>query len=424
MTISDFISGIVKHQNLYISDPDDNGVVIIEPLSQYYLPTTDFKDITQQIDHSKEISTTPTGNTLAKKLSWKFKQNKDLEAIRYSNLFDSEYGDYYFDQQSYFAKGEMKTELPFGTIIPYDLAPIYPTHKVYAPRFVKQNSSGNIEPYKGIARIMYRVPKVTGSIWFSNANGTDSTVVTSLPLVHHFNSYTAPTLDMNFGLVRELYYPATIVTSKNAYSEYHYTFINELTSSAGKLITLSVKWDVSDIYNLQFQKLININGGRFRLNKVLDFDNDISLTTKIELVKVLTAKNKNVGSLPQTDSEPLFSARLFTPNAPTYEVVITQNDTKSPSVVRSIKNTGNISAGQERTGTGVYSFSGFSNLGEGTVITTTPFQDSLNTIKTTILSATEIQIETFASGTPSDNLIPNFATNGYNFVLKIENNEQ
>jgi hypothetical protein len=57
---------------------------------------------------------------------------------------------------------------------------------------------------------------------------------------------------------------------------------------------LYVKWSTYEVKNKDFAKLQMIDGALFRLNKIFDFDEDAAPTTKIELVKVLAAKTKNV----------------------------------------------------------------------------------------------------------------------------------
>ena len=60
------------------------------------------------------------------------------------------------------------------------------------------------------------------------------------------------------------------------------------------MVKAYVKWSTYEVKNKDFSKLQMIDGALFRLNKIFDFDEEAQATTKIELVKVLKAKTKNV----------------------------------------------------------------------------------------------------------------------------------
>ena len=286
MKCSDLLLSTIRQFNLYISEPSDYGVVSIEPLSPFYTATNDFTDISELVDHRKPIVIRPAANEYAKGISYIFKASTDFDATTYFNRWEENYGDLVYEQGSYYAKGEQKTELAWSTIIPFQISAGF-----MIPRFVKIEN-GIIKPNTGAARIMFRNGNKAGSWTLRDAVGTGSQLLTSYPCVHHFDDWQSPTIDLNFKLVNEVYYTATIVTSKNSFSEYYSTFINEMTSSAGKIVNLSVYWNELDIKNRNFGKLLMIDGSLFRLNLIKDFSADVQATTEIELVKVLKAKKR------------------------------------------------------------------------------------------------------------------------------------
>jgi hypothetical protein len=147
-----------------------------------------------------------------------------------------------------------------------------------------------MKPNAGASRIMFRNGSKTGTWTLRDTLTTTSETLTTYPCVHHFDNWTNPTMDLNFKLVNEVYYAATVVTTVNAYSEYYSTFINEMTNRAGQIVNLYVKWDAMDIKSRDFGKLKMINGALFRLNLIKEFAPDVQATTNIELVKVLKAK--------------------------------------------------------------------------------------------------------------------------------------
>lgn len=287
MSCAEFLLGAIRQFNLYISDPDDTGTVRIEPLTTFYKPTTDFDDITKLVDYAKDFKIEPSANLYAKTTSFKFKEIKDFDALEYATAWEEKYGDYIHTQGSYYAAGDQKIDLPWGTIVPYNLL-----NGVIVPRFISIDDTGTLKPSKGPARIMMDNGMKDGDWSLRNLTVPwNQTNRTTYPSVHHFDDYEAPEFDLNFKLVNELFYTTGAWVSINSYSEYHYEFINEITARSGTIITCYVRYNPLDIRNIDFSKLKMINGKLYRLNKVIDFDDNIQGTTKIELVKVLDAKN-------------------------------------------------------------------------------------------------------------------------------------
>jgi hypothetical protein len=284
MKCSEFISGFLKMFKLMVSDPDIYGVIRIEPEVNFYQGTNVFTDISEEVDESREIETIPSANEYAKTLTYAYKTGTETDAKDYISKWTNSYGNLTFDQPSFFAKGEQKLELPFATIIPYQ---IYPG--VIVPRFVDIDSNGVRKPTAGVPRVMFRNGMKTGSWQLEGVASTYS--LASYPAVHHFDDFEDPTFDLNFKLVEELMYATNVVTTKNLYSEYYYRFVNEIINREGKYVILYRKMNNSQIQNLDWSKLLMWNGALFRLNKILDFDSEVTEVTKIEMIKVLEARS-------------------------------------------------------------------------------------------------------------------------------------
>jgi len=282
---SELLLGCIRQFNLYQSDPDEYGVQKIEPATDFYTGTNVFKDISQEVDQAKPITIRPSANEYAKNIIYKFKDSTDYDATQYFDKWKNKYGDLSYTQGSYYAKGDNKTELPWSTIVPYQVAP-----NIVVPRYIKVENNGTVKQNAGAPRIMFRNGLKTGSWTLRDTVGTASEVLTTYPCVHHFDNYTNPTMDLNFRLVDEVFYTTTVVSTKNCYSEYYSVFINEMTSPAGQLVTCSVKWDEQTIKARDFGKFLMINGGLFRLNAIKEFSADVEASTEIELVKVLKAR--------------------------------------------------------------------------------------------------------------------------------------
>ena len=288
MLCSEFLVGFIRQFNLFTSDPDIDGIVDILPFTQYYTDTDDFDDISEDVDRSEEIEIKPIANTYGKTVSYNYKDNKDRDNIIYFESHGEKYGDYLYEQGSFFAKGNNKIDLPWSSIIPYQI-----DNGFLIPRYISEDNSGAIKGNKGAARLCFRNGLKAGNWTFRNTD--DPTLweaLTTYPCIHHFNDWENPTFDLNFRLVVEVYYNASIVTTVNCFTEFYSVFMNELTNRAGQLVIPSVKWDNLTVKNKRFAKLQMLDGALYRLNKIIDFDYEVAPVTKIELVKVIDARKK------------------------------------------------------------------------------------------------------------------------------------
>ena len=125
----------------------------------------------------------------------------------------------------------------------------------------------------------------------TDTDGVSYTDKTSYPCVHHFDNYQEPSFDLNWGLPIQLGYTNNVVTTDNLYRRYHERFIKEITGKDSKIVELYVKLNSNHISNLDFSKSIMWNGVLYRLNEVRDFDENMTTSTQIELVRIIEAKN-------------------------------------------------------------------------------------------------------------------------------------
>lgn len=285
MKCSEFLVGFIRFFKLMISDPDIYGVVRIEPEVNFYQGTNVFTDITEEVDHSRPIEIRPSANAYAKTLSYVFKTGTETDAKTYLEKWGKGYGDLSFDQASFFAKGEQKIEIPFATIVPYQ---VYPG--MIIPRFVDIDNQGNRKPTAGVPRIMYRNGMKPG-VW--QLIGSTTNQYSTYPSVHHFDNWQNPQYDLNFELVNEVFYATNVVTTVNTYSEYYAPIVNEVISKEGKYVQLYRKMNNLQVQQLDWSKLLMWNGALFRFNKIIDFDSEITEVTKIEILKVIEAKSFN-----------------------------------------------------------------------------------------------------------------------------------
>lgn len=289
MKAKDFMDGIIKAFNLYISDPDLFNVVNIESLQNFYQPTTEFDDWSQIIDHDKDIKILPASTIDGKVYQFSFQDEDDYDNLRYKEEFKQRYGNLDYTIESTYQTGERKYELPFGQAVPIQLV----NSSIVLPRIVKFENNLFI-PYKGKPKVYFYNGLKSGNFRLTNVIASGgSEDLTSYPCVHHFDNFENPTFDWNWQLPSRIYYgnSNTIVTTYNLFIAYHDKFIRELTGRDSKIVQAYAKITAQMINTLDFSKLKMINGVLFRLNEIKDFDSDVAESTYIELLRIIEADN-------------------------------------------------------------------------------------------------------------------------------------
>lgn len=111
---------------------------------------------------------------------------------------------------------------------------------------------------------------------------------TDYPYAGHLDDPDAPNADINFGVPSELYFTlATGNLTNNLFNTYYSPYMAEIVDKDSRLVTCYVKLNEIDIFNLDFSKFIYIDGGLYRLIKVVDFVAGGYDNTKVELLRVI-----------------------------------------------------------------------------------------------------------------------------------------
>jgi hypothetical protein len=100
-------------------------------------------------------------------------------------------------------------------------------------------------------------------------------------------TYLNPVSDINFGAPKEINFQVDQYTPANLFNGYWSEYIAEITDKDSKLLTANVLLRDVDIYNLDFGKLIYIDGALWRLNKVNNYNTMSNETTQVEFLKVI-----------------------------------------------------------------------------------------------------------------------------------------
>lgn len=312
---SSFLEAELLMYNLYLSDADINGVVKIEPLKDYYQDTTEFIDITDIVDFSKDIVIKPASTIEGKRYRFLWAEDKDYDNESYRDTFNYGYGDHTYIVPSTFQTGDRVYQLPYAQTVVVDN--IYPFVR---PRIVKLNDNV-IQPFKGKPRNYIWNGLKNGSWRLTDTDGVSYTDYSTYPCVHHFDNYQNPSFDLNWGLPIQLGYNHTVVTTENLYRRYHERFIKEITGKDSKLVELYVKLNTNHIANLDFSKFIMWNGVLFRLNEVRDFDNNLTDSTQIEIVRIIEANQIDGTGLTNEETTNNNSSSMLSTNGTDVSVV-------------------------------------------------------------------------------------------------------
>jgi len=283
MKSGEFVKGIINMFNLYVSEPDIDGVIKVEPLSSFYQGEENWTDL---LDHSKEINIKPSVNDSAKKFAFKFTKDDDVFNKEYFDDYGVRFGDYTYTSDNEYNTKETVFQLPFAQTI----TGIVGTDSRYVLPNISQVKNGVPEPYKGKPRIFFNngLKPVTG--WKINigtfATPIFSSVYTSYPQAHHsYGDIKNPTFDLNFGKPEYLKYFFNNYSNNNLFNKYQRINILEQTSIDGKILKAYFNLESEEL--LDFRKLVNINGVLYRKNLIDNFDANGYETTKVELYKVL-----------------------------------------------------------------------------------------------------------------------------------------
>jgi hypothetical protein len=175
------------------------------------------------------------------------------------------------------------TELIFASTILYQLTA---TDKIYSTIYKLSNENTKEDKMDSVIRIL-QAKKVTGMTSWKLNHPSGHDTYTAYGYAGHVDDPLNPTNDINWGAPKELFFTTSSYTAANLFNGYWSEYIAEITDKDSKLLTCSLKLNEVDIYNLDFSKLIYIDGSLWRLNKVLDYNPMDFNVTKVELLKVI-----------------------------------------------------------------------------------------------------------------------------------------
>ena len=288
----DFLTSIVKMFNLYmIPDTENPKNIIIETRKDFY--TTDIVDWSQKLDYSQEHTLTPTGVTNKQKYIYTYKKDADYYNKKYEASWLDVYGtrDVYLEND--FNKTEHKTELIFS---PTPMVGQLDNSRVVST-IIDVDATLQQKTIKSNIRILYYGGmKVSSNNWIHEAIA-GNVYWGEYPYAGHFNNPYTPTIDLNFGLPREIYYDNTYgsitITNANLYETYHRKELEQLTDKDSKIFTGYFLLNPVDIANLSFRPSYFFENEYWTLHKVM-YSSSVYQPSKCEFLKLKEVPTPNV----------------------------------------------------------------------------------------------------------------------------------
>lgn len=281
----DFFSSILKLSNIYaVEDKWRPRHLVLTPYVDFYdLNPANAVDWTYKLNRDKAQRLKPMSELNSRYYEFNYKSDSDYWNDLYKKRYNETYGSRIYDSQFEFANE--KSELPIifsGT----PLVGYQGEDKVYSTIYKK---SGNTEEQTDSNIRILQTKKVAGVVGWNILADDGSTLgsYTDYGYAGHLDDPDAPSNDLNFGAPKELFF--TVVSgniSVNQFNLYYSSYMAEITDKDSRLFTGSFYLTTKDIANLDFSKLVMIDGALFRLNKISDYNASNPDDCKVELLRV------------------------------------------------------------------------------------------------------------------------------------------
>ena len=275
---SDYIKSIFQMYNLYAdTDTDQPNKLILRHRDEYYDSGAE-KDWSQKLMKDREQNLIFLPDLTSKKLKLTYKADNDSPNVVYTQMTDEIYGqlEYTFDNE-YVRDTETK-ELIFS-----------PT-PVVATSFDAYVPSLNGEAPKTNIRILYDGGEQTCGSWDLIEYGTTGELgITTYPMLGHFDDALTPSFDINFATCDYYYYTPSTLTANTLYNLYWRRTVNQI--NVGKMLVAYFHLNEADIQTLKLNDKIRIDNSWWNINKVIDYDANAEVPTKVELISIDTEIN-------------------------------------------------------------------------------------------------------------------------------------
>jgi hypothetical protein len=305
---------------LYVTEtPNKSKHLVITPYSEYYLnqyasftdnllevegtdllvpDTGDFLlidqdvagvailDWTNKMDRSKPIRVKPMAELNGRYFEYKYKSDGDFYNDQYLKKYGIGYGDFIEDTGFEFANDVQKAEIIFAAT---PLVGYNGQEKVF-PTIFKLSNANVEDQTEHVIRIM-QAKKIEGltHTWHIRTDfGNAGSALHVYGYAGHLDDPDNPLADINFGAPKELFFEITTgYPAANLFNSQWSEYVAEITDKDSKLLSANIMLNPIDVFQLDFRRLVYIDGNLWRLNRVIDFNPNSNESTKCEFLKVI-----------------------------------------------------------------------------------------------------------------------------------------
>lgn len=283
----DFFKSIIQAFNLYVDiDKNDKNNVIIESYDEFY--NSAIINYENRTDLNKDQSINP--NLLeGKRYIYTYKEDADYYNALYKTNWNEVFGTETQIIDNDFIKSDKKNELIFSATpnaANYGLG-------IAHPRIYKQEQSGGVVAIKPITpniRLLYcgGIKQTINAYTYKDSSASD--IVTNDYLyAGHTDDWANPTIDLNFGLPKEVFYtyPNSYFTTNNLFNACHKNYLNNIVNKDSKFVTKYLWLNSKDINEFNFRHRWFIDGAYYVVNKIVNYNPLNETSTQVELIKLL-----------------------------------------------------------------------------------------------------------------------------------------
>jgi len=310
---SDFIKSVFMMYNLYATPDIENENNLILIARDEYYDSGKAVDWTNLLMKDKEQSMIFIPELNNKKLRLSYKADTDSPNTVYTDVTREIYGQVEVTFENEYVKGIDVKELIFSP------TPVQPT--VFGAFLPLLNGAA---PKTNI-RILFDNGQVTAQE-VDILSGYDTVTPTGglYPYLSHFGGADPlnPTFDINFAECQYYYYQVAQNTNNNLYNSYWRRTVAQI--NGGKLLTAYFYLRETDIQYMELNDKIRIDNSWWSINKIIDYNANDSVPTKVELISLET----------EIDLPPFFGGTI-TPVGP-------GNGTQIQSIMNTYRSTTNV----------------------------------------------------------------------------------
>jgi hypothetical protein len=294
----DLLKTIILMHNLYVEqDPIQENLLHITPYPLYYdYDITKAVDWSDKLSYDDEISIVPLSELKAQRYKFTYEEDNDYWSESYAKRFNKEYG----EKQEYITNDFLDTEEEIKSIFsPSVIAKTDSSNRVYLSLYKLDGTIKKVDRFK--PRIgLFNGDLISDDIYFWKDNTTilyasNTDFNNKYGYIGHFDNPYNPTIDCNWTLPDEIYFPSTNVTGNNLYETFWKSLIADISDKDSRLLVGYFDLKSFDVDQIDFARMIRVNNQYYKLMKIERFNPNGDTLAKVSLFKVLY--NLNVGDL-------------------------------------------------------------------------------------------------------------------------------